>query len=104
MIPIVTEQAVDDLFAIFSHRSETNAQIIVDEIRERIADLEHFPLFGRSRDDLKKGLRAFFESANTSCFTELCKIRLWYYVCFMVAKTSRDSLIMNYSHHHLVLA
>jgi toxin ParE1/3/4 len=59
MIPIVTEQAVDDLFAIFSHRSETNAQTIVDEIRERIADLEHFPLFGRSRDDLKKGLRAF---------------------------------------------
>jgi toxin ParE1/3/4 len=59
MTPIVTEHAAQDINQLFEFHNEQIAQLIVNEIIRNIQDLDIFPLLGRSRDDLKQGLRSF---------------------------------------------
>ena len=59
MIPIITERAAQDINQLFEFHSEGNAQHIANEIIRQVETLEDFPLFGRSRDELKIGLRSF---------------------------------------------
>jgi toxin ParE1/3/4 len=59
MTPIVTEHAAQDIHQLFEFHNEQIAQLIVNEIIRNIQDLDIFPLLGRSRDDLKQGLRSF---------------------------------------------
>lgn len=59
MIPIVTERAALDINQLFEFHGEQAAQEITREIVRGIENLELFPLFGRSRDELKVGLRSF---------------------------------------------
>jgi toxin ParE1/3/4 len=59
MTPIITEHAAQDINQLFEFHNEQIAQLIVNEIIRNIQDLDIFPLLGRSRDDLKQGLRSF---------------------------------------------
>ncbi len=59
MLPIITEQAANDILQIADFHTESVALLITSEVIRQVEDLEIFPLLGRSRDELKKGLRSF---------------------------------------------
>ncbi len=58
MIPIITERAASDIVGILDFLSEGNAKKIILEIEKVIEHLETFPYMGRTRDELRIGLRS----------------------------------------------
>ncbi len=53
-----TRDDLDDIWAFYEDRSETNANKVLSGIKEQFKLLEQFPYAGRARDDLATGLRS----------------------------------------------